>query len=109
MPTLPSGTVTFLFTDIEGSTPLWESHPKAMKAALVQHDAILNSAIAEHSGQVFKLIGDAFEAAFADLFEQLVASGDDASDQGWKVSRQVGNQDLEEVFRLAEAFQVVLA
>src|SRR4030065_1386105 len=64
MPTLPSGTVTFLFTDIEGSTPLWESHPKAMKAPLVHHDAILNSAIAEHSGQVFKLIGDAFEAAF---------------------------------------------
>ena len=41
MPELPSGTVTFLFTDIEGSTRLWEEHPEAMQAALARHDAIL--------------------------------------------------------------------
>ncbi len=39
-PNLPSGTVTFFFTDIEGSTRLWELHPEAMKAALARHDAI---------------------------------------------------------------------
>ena len=43
--TLPSGTVTFLFTDIEGSTKLWEQHPEAMKSALAKHDAILKEAI----------------------------------------------------------------
>src|SRR5438046_985908 len=37
---LPSGTVTFLFTDIEGSTRLWEQHPEAMRAALARHDAL---------------------------------------------------------------------
>ena len=41
MPALPSGTVTFLFTDLEGSTRLWEEHPEAMRAALARHDAIL--------------------------------------------------------------------
>jgi Adenylate and Guanylate cyclase catalytic domain len=38
---LPSGTVTFLFTDIEGSTRLWEEHPEAMKAKLARHDEII--------------------------------------------------------------------
>ena len=42
---LPSGTVTFLFTDLEGSTRLWEEHPEAMKAALARHDEILRDAI----------------------------------------------------------------
>ena len=61
---LPSGTVTFLFTDIEGSTPLWEREPDQMRAALTRHDAILRAAIAEQGGHVFKVIGDAFQAAF---------------------------------------------
>ena len=47
---LPSGTVTFLFTDIEGSTPLWEREPGPMRAALAQHDAILQRAVAAHHG-----------------------------------------------------------
>src|SRR5512143_3507785 len=61
---LPSGTVTFLYTDIEGSTPLWEREPEEMRAALARHDAILRAAIAEHGGHVYKVIGDAFQAAF---------------------------------------------
>ena len=44
MPDLPTGTVTFLFTDIEGSTRLWEQHPEAMRAALARHDALLRAA-----------------------------------------------------------------
>jgi len=62
---LPSGTVTFLYTDIEGSTPLWEREPEQMRAALARHDAILRTAIAEQGGHVYKVIGDAFQAAFA--------------------------------------------
>src|SRR5438552_13728400 len=63
--TLPSGTVTFLFTDIEGSTRLWEQHPGAMHLALARHDALLRVAIESNGGHVFKRVGDAFYAAFA--------------------------------------------
>ena len=58
MAELPSGTVTFLFTDLEGSTRLWEEHPEAMKVALARHDAILRDAVAEHDGHVVKMTGD---------------------------------------------------
>src|SRR5438093_335925 len=61
----PSGTVTFLFTDIEGSTRLWEEHSEAMRLTLARHDALLRRMIEEHRGHVFKTIGDAFCAAFA--------------------------------------------
>src|SRR6184192_4148059 len=64
MAELPSGTVTFLFTDIEGSTRLWEEHPDAMRGALARHDAILRAGIEANGGQVFKTMGDAFCAAF---------------------------------------------
>jgi class 3 adenylate cyclase len=47
---LPSGTVSFLFTDLEGSTRLWEEHPEAMRDALARHDALLRSAVAAHGG-----------------------------------------------------------
>src|SRR5215213_9437819 len=70
---LPSGTVTFLYTDIEGSTPLWEREPEQMRAALARHDAILHAAIAEQGGHVYKVIGDAFQAAF-DVPAQAVAA-----------------------------------
>lgn len=66
MPELPSGTVTFLFTDIEGSTPLFQSYPDVMPRALTRHHAILHEAIAAHDGHIFQIIGDAFCAAFAD-------------------------------------------
>lgn len=54
----PSGTVTFVFTDIEGSTPLWDSFPDAMGAALARHDEILRSAIGANGGHVFSTAGD---------------------------------------------------
>src|SRR5258705_13881751 len=60
----PTGTVTFLFPDIEGSTRLWEQHPQAMAGALARHDAIMRQAIAAEAGVVYKVIGDAFQAAF---------------------------------------------
>jgi class 3 adenylate cyclase len=50
----PTGTVAFLFTDIEGSTTLWERHPKYMRKALAQHDQLLRSSIQENQGVVFK-------------------------------------------------------
>ena len=61
---LPRGTVTFLFTDIEGSTRLWETHPKTMPFALTRHDAILSQSIEAFGGRIFKTGGDAFCAAF---------------------------------------------
>ena len=61
----PSGTVTLLFTDIQGSTRLWEAEPEQMAAALRRHDAILRAAIEGTGGYVFKTVGDAFCAAFA--------------------------------------------
>ena len=60
----PTGTVTFLFADIEGSTRRWESDPAAMQAALRTHDALMRSAIESHGGYVFKTVGDEFCAVF---------------------------------------------
>lgn len=65
-PELPSGNVTFLFTDIEGSTKLWESVPEKMKTALLRHNEIMHESIAANSGVVFQIIGDAFCSAFPD-------------------------------------------
>ena len=63
---LPSGTVTFLFTDIEGSTRLWEQHPEDMGLALERHDEILRESVASFGGVVFATGGDGFAAAFSD-------------------------------------------
>jgi len=71
---LPTGTVTFLFTDIEGSTRLWEEHAAAMRAALARHDALLRACIDGHSGHVFKTGGDAFCAAFHTASDALAAA-----------------------------------
>jgi predicted ATPase/class 3 adenylate cyclase len=65
MPEFPSGTVTFLFTDIEGSTALWERDRAAMVAAVERHLQLLRSAITAHGGVLYKLVGDAVQAAFA--------------------------------------------
>jgi predicted ATPase/class 3 adenylate cyclase len=62
---LPTGTVTFLFTDLEVSTRLWDQEPEAMRAALARHDAILHDAVAAHGGQVVKGRGDGVHAVFA--------------------------------------------
>jgi class 3 adenylate cyclase/tetratricopeptide (TPR) repeat protein len=61
---LPTGAVTFAFTDIEGSTSRWDRDRTAMQDAVRRHDAILRAAISEHGGQVFKTIGDAFCSTF---------------------------------------------
>lgn len=76
MDDLPRGTVTFLFTDIQGSTRLWQEFPSAMPAALALHHDVLRSAITAHNGYVFQIIGDAFCAAFATAFEGLDAALD---------------------------------
>ena len=76
MAELPSGTVTFLFTDLEGSTRLWEEHPDAMQAALARHDEIVSSAIASRDGHVVKTTGDGFHAAFRTAHEALGAALD---------------------------------
>ncbi len=71
---LPTGTVTFLFTDIEGSTQLWEQQKDSMPAALARHDAILRQAIAAHGGVVFKTVGDGCHAVFARAPDALAAT-----------------------------------
>jgi predicted ATPase/class 3 adenylate cyclase len=72
----PSGTVTFLFTDIEGSTQWWERHPEWMAQAFARQEAILRSAAAAHAGYVYKMIGDAFQVAFDTAPEALEAAID---------------------------------
>jgi class 3 adenylate cyclase len=72
MADIPTGTLTFLFTDIEGSTQLWEKHPDAMKLALARHDSILRQAIETHHGKVFKTVGDAFYAVFSGVPEAFI-------------------------------------
>jgi len=74
--TLPTGTVTFLFTDIQGSTPLWEQHPQQMAVALQVHNTILRQAIESNGGIVFKTVGDAFQVAFATAPQALKAAID---------------------------------
>ena len=70
----PTGTVTFLFTDIEGSTKLWEQHPEAMKVAVARHDTILRSAVEAHQGYVVKTMGDGLLAAFGTAHAALAAA-----------------------------------
>ena len=61
---LPTGTVTFLFTEIEGAARLWERHPDSMRRALTLHDSLMREAIDASGGALFKTVGDAFCAAF---------------------------------------------
>ena len=76
IPTRPQGTVTFLFTDIEGSPRLWEAHSDWMKLAHARHEAILRQAIEAHGGYAYKMVGDAFQAAFATAVQALQAALD---------------------------------
>ena len=70
----PLGEVTFMFTDVEGSTGLWETDPDGMEAALAEHDERLRAAIGEHNGYVFTTAGDSFAVAFASPAEALAAA-----------------------------------
>ncbi|HZC19203.1 MAG TPA: protein kinase, partial [Rubrobacteraceae bacterium] len=74
MANLPSGTITFLFTDIESSTSMWERDPLQMQAALARHDEILRNNIEANGGYVFKTVGDAFCAAFSTARQALEAT-----------------------------------
>ena len=74
MSSLPSGTLTFLFTDIEGSTQLWEQHPEAMKDALAKHDSILREAIESSGGQIIKTTGDGIHSVFEKALDAIHAT-----------------------------------
>src|SRR5215216_666932 len=76
MTSLPSGTVTFLFTDIEGSTQWWEEYPEWMSHAFARQETILRTAAAAHDGYVYKMIGDAFQIAFDTAPNALAAAID---------------------------------
>lgn len=87
---LPTGTVTFLFTDIEGSTQRWEAHRAEMARAVARHDKLVHAAVAKHGGFVFKTVGDAFcvgfsrpeDAVAAALDAQRALSSEDFSSVG---------------------------
>ncbi len=64
LPPLPGGTVTFLFTDIAGSSGLWERGPNEMRASLAFHDELIHRYVAQHGGSVVKHLGDGCWAAF---------------------------------------------
>ena len=70
----PAGTVTFLFTDIEGSARRWESDPDGMGATLADHDGVLRRAIEGHGGWLFKHTGDGVIAAFGSARAALDAA-----------------------------------
>src|SRR3989440_13013372 len=70
----PSGVVTFLFTDVEGSTRRWEADAQAMRAALADHDAVVRAAIEAHGGWLFKHTGDGVCAAFSAASDAVEAA-----------------------------------
>jgi predicted ATPase/class 3 adenylate cyclase len=74
MTNLPVGTVTFLFTDIEGSTKIAQEHPDAMPALLARHHEILNQVIKSHNGVVFQIVGDSFCSSFHQAKDALQAA-----------------------------------
>jgi len=74
VPQPPSGTVTFLFTDIEGSTTLWEERPDEMPGLVASHDEILRGTIEDHHGYVFATGGDGFAAAFSRAADAVAAA-----------------------------------
>ena len=84
----PTGTLTFLFTDIEGSTRLWEDNAPAMQAALARHDEFSRRAIDERGGYVFKTVGDAFCAAFP--------TGPDALEAALEAQRRLLSSEWEQ-------------
>src|SRR3954469_24487861 len=76
MPDLPSGTVTFLFTDIEGSTALWERDQVAMASAVARHLTLLRAATEAHTGVLYKVVGDAVQAAFPTALDAVAMALD---------------------------------
>ena len=74
MSPLPTGTVTFLFSDIEGSTQRWERQPDQMEYAFNRHEELMRTAMEEHGGYVYKMIGDAFQVAFSTAPQAVAAA-----------------------------------
>jgi predicted ATPase/class 3 adenylate cyclase len=74
MSELPVGTVTFVFTDLEGSTRLWEQYPDAMQDALARHDDILGAIVHAHDGHIVKTTGDGLHAVFPSAHEAVDAA-----------------------------------
>ena len=72
----PTGTVTFVFTDIVGSTELWDRHPDDMPEAVERHDSIIRRVIEEHGGHVFATGGDGFGGVFARAGDAVTAAGE---------------------------------
>lgn len=93
----PAQTLTFLFTDIEGSTRMWERDAVAMRAALERHDLLVRQAIEGRGGYVFKTVGDAFCATFVDPLDAALAAAE--------IQRTIGTQSWSEVgeFRVRAA------
>ena len=93
---LPTGAITLLFSDIEGSTQRWEERPEAMVSALHRHDRLLRGAIEANRGYIFKTVGDAFCAAFSDPVDGVAAAerdgcvGLDGGDEGLEVVLPTG-------------------
>src|SRR5918997_5496707 len=75
---LPTGTVTFLFTDVEGSTRLWEQHPEPMGTALARHDALIEGIVDDHGGALVRPRGegDSRFAVFARATDAVAAAAD---------------------------------
>lgn len=71
-----TGTVSFLFTDIESSTRHWEEHPAWMAHAFARQEAIIREAAACHGGYVYKMVGDAFQIAFSDAASAIAAAAE---------------------------------
>src|SRR5438552_3762673 len=71
-----AGPVTFLFTDIEGSTRLWDAAPERMRPALARHDAIAQDTVLRHRGRVVKTTGDGIHAVFDDPLDAIAATLD---------------------------------
>ena len=69
----PSGTITFLFSDIEASTDRWEKKAEQMVVAFPRQEAIIRASMREHGGYVYKMIGDAFQVAFDTALQALLA------------------------------------
>jgi class 3 adenylate cyclase len=88
----PSGTVTLLFTDVEGSTRMWEAERDAMAAALRHHDEVVRDAIESAGGYVFKTAGDSFCAAFSSAragLDAALAAQQSLAAQSWPTSRPI--------------------
>jgi class 3 adenylate cyclase len=102
----PSGVVTFLFTDIEGSTRRWEADAAAMRVALMAHDEVLRSAIDAHEGFLFSHTGDRVAAAFASPRSAVDAAV--AAQRGVELPVRMGSATGEAELRDGDYFGTVL-